>query len=789
MPTIAEYADECLREFLDAAHDGLKMALVQQYGQDWLEQGVRKYAGSRDYFRRAEEMLANPMRVVDMGREPEEMYGTEHIWNIINGNPAAFPKFHGSATNKRRSQEFLEEISELRHNLAHRRTRHILPKRNLIRAMDNCVYVLEALDSSKAPIFENIYDSLTSGTLPWGRPLDGQIPPSDEIYTEFVGRSGHLDSVSNWLFETNHPQHLVWGYGGSGKSALAYKFAHDIKEGGNSKLLATCWVSAKKEEFYSGETRKRHEDFDDLNTFVRAVWTSLYDDNDQPEPEDLIKDLKNTPILLVVDDLDTVANDADLSEYILYNLRNTAARVLLTSRHRVPGVRDTEATPFNDDELKKFVELRSKEHGTDTKQCIAKLNAIKSVTDGYPLFVDDLIRHAHMVGIEEAINHWQNRKGDAAREYSLRRQVEYLGPNCGNVLMVLALSSKPLTIKQISEVAGLTDDDSMAGIRLLEEWRLAHPTDNASQSSPEFTMNNNTKRLVNQTYKQDRRREIYAQALKSLPGNRIPEGMSQQIGRIQREVFKKVGAQAYLEAEQYLNEQMTGPYANSHDLFYALGIVHFRHAETALRVQSDQEKWDELVHKARKAFSGAYQRQSTSAELYSEWSKMELMMAEHLSNFGIATPDQQVEQWNRLEKVAEMGIERCGENRLLLSRAGYGANREAKIKQRDNYAYSVGAYGNAIKWYGKALNSPNTGSRKDKDSVGTGAIYRGLAIAYFETNQDEMLVKTLLDWEKAVERDPEGRWRFEKESRRMVERRPILQRNLQIIQMMNRLSS
>lgn len=782
MPTIAEYADERLREFLDAAHDGLKMALVQQYGQDWLEQGVRRHL-DRNYFRRVEDMLANPMRVVDMGKELEDLYGIEHIWNIINGNPAAFPQFHGSAGTKRRSQEFLEEISELRHNLAHRRTRQILPKRNLIRAMDNCVYVLEALGSPKAPIFESIFDSLTSGALPWGRPMAGQIPPSDEIYTEFVGRSGHLDSVSKWLFETDHPQHLVWGYGGSGKSALAYKFAHDIKEGGNSKLLATCWVSAKKEEFYSGETRKRHEDFDDLNTFVRAVLTSLYgdDDNEQPDPEDLIKELKETPILLVIDDFDTVANDADLSEYILYKLRNTAARVLLTSRHRVPGVRDTEATPFNDDELKKFVELRSEEHGTSTEECLRMLNAIKSVTDGYPLFVDDLIRHAHMVGVKEAVDDWQHRKGDAARRYSLQKQVEYLGPNCGNVLMVLALSSKPLTIKQISEVAGLTYDDSIAGIRLLEEWRLAHPTDNASQSLPEFTMNNNTKRLVNQTYKQDRRRGIYAQALKSLSDSRIPEGMSQQIRRIQREVEELKDLEAYTEAEQFLNEQMTGVYADSPDLFIELGIVHFRHAEIALRAQSDQEELDALVRKARDAFEGAHQRRSTDIKLYAEWSGMEHKVAERLSNSGIATIDQQAEQWNRLEKVAEMGIARYGGNRQLFYWAGYGAGREARIKkQQGNRAYSMGAFGNAIEWYEKALSSPS-------NKPPNGTIYRGLVIAYFETDHDEMLVKILLDWEKALKRDPSHTRTFEIEFRRVVGRKPTLERNPQVAQIMDRL--
>lgn len=786
MPTIAEYADERLREFLDAAHDEIKIALWQKHGQAWLEQGVRRHL-ERSYFRRVEEMLANPMRVVHMDKEPEELYGVEHLSNIINGNPDAFPGFHVNANAKQRGQVFLSEISELRHNLAHRRTRHILPKRNLVRAMDNCAKVLESLGSAKAKIFEDIHDSLISGMHPWGQPLDGQIPPSDEIYVEFVGRRNHLDSVSNWLFETDHPQHLVWGYGGSGKSALAYKFVHDVKEGANSKLLAACWVSAKKEEFYSGVARKRHEDFDDLNTFVRAVWASLYDDNDQPKPEDLIKDLKETPILLVVDDFDTVANDADLSDYILHELRGTAARVLLTSRHIVHGVRgNTEATPFNDDELKKFVELRSKEHGTNIERCLRMLNAIKAVTDGYPLFVDDLLRHAHMVGIEEAVNDWQHRKGDAAREYSLLRQVEYLGSSCGNVLMVLALSNKPLTVKQISDVAGLTDDDSVKDIRRLEQWRLVHQTDNASQSLPEFTMNNNTKRLVNQTFKNHRNWGIYVQALKSLSASRMPQEMSQQIMRIQREAFRKVGEQAYSEAEQYLGEQMTGPYANSHELFYALGIVHFRHAETALRTQSDQKNLNELVHKAREAFAGAHQRQSANATLYSEWSRMEQMMAEHLSSPGMATSDQQVEQWNRLETVAAMGIERCGENRLLLYRAGYGAGREAKIKQENDYGpYSMGAYAKAIQWYGKALNSPNTGNT----TIASGDIYRGLALAYFHTNNDEMLAKTLLNWGDEVERNPNRRRNFETEARRMVERRPSLRTNLQIVQMMNRLSS
>ena len=69
-----------------------------------------------------------------------------------------------------------------------------------------------------------------------------------------------------------------------------------------------------------------------------------------------------------------------------------------------------------------------------------RLKGIRSVTGGYPLFVDDLIRHASFFGIDRAMGDWGQRKGDAARQYALQRQVEYLSiSSCSDVLIALSV--------------------------------------------------------------------------------------------------------------------------------------------------------------------------------------------------------------------------------------------------------------------------------------------------------------------------------------------------------------
>ena len=401
MASISAYADELLLDFADAVHAELAHVLREHFGNDWLARGVRKHFPEKQ-FSRVEAMLKNPMRVVEMNKARSDLHGLEHFWNIINGN---WELFRVSFQDKQRTEVFLSEIAELRHNLAHRRKHHTLLRGNLIRIVENCRLVLSALSSPHANTFGEVVDSLSSGGTPWGPPLEGHLPPSDEIYAEFVGRPTELNTLSDWL-ASDSPQILVWGYGGAGKSALAHKFTRDVRDGSSENLIAACWVSAKKAEYVEGAVRDRAVDFDNIESLTRAIWSALYGTdvgNEDSDTSVLLKNLSEMPILLVIDDFDTVSDDEPLTQFLLHELRSTSTRVIYTSRHRVPGVKNMEVPPFSDSELRSFVLIRSTEYGAEKEQCLRRVDGIKRVTGGYPLFVDDLIHHAALVGIDDAL--------------------------------------------------------------------------------------------------------------------------------------------------------------------------------------------------------------------------------------------------------------------------------------------------------------------------------------------------------------------------------------------------
>ena len=165
MPDVNNYANDLLLDFYDAAHTELSEALRKEFGADWLALGVRKHFKS-DSFDRVAEMLNSPMRRVNMGKTEDDIYGIEHLWNIIDGN---WPLFRETFGKKNRIQVYLSEITELRNNLAHRRKRHVLLRSDLIRIIGSCQVVLSALRSPQAETFAEIVDSLSSGGTPWAR--------------------------------------------------------------------------------------------------------------------------------------------------------------------------------------------------------------------------------------------------------------------------------------------------------------------------------------------------------------------------------------------------------------------------------------------------------------------------------------------------------------------------------------------------------------------------------------------------------------------------------------------
>ena len=731
MNDVNSYADEKLLEFMDAVHEELSRVLRGRFGDDWMDLSVRKHC-DQEYFDRVETMLRSPMRVVEMDKRSDELHGIEHLWNIIGGNWSLFkPIFQ----NRARTEAYLGEITELRHNLAHRRKSHYLLPSHLARVMGSCRMILTALESPRADAFADVVESLNSGRTPWGAPLDGRIPPREEMYSEFVGRPDELKGLSDWL-ASDSPQVLVCGYGGVGKSALAYKFVRDVRDSSNKNLMAVCWVTAKQREFSEGATLDRPADFSDLGSLFKALWAAIYVDDVVPEnltADAVVAELHDLPVLLVIDDFDTVFRDEDLTAFLLFSLRNTPAKVIYTSRYRVPGLKNLDVPPFGEAELRDFVLQRSAIYGVDQETCLNRVQSIESVTGGYALFVDDLIHHAAFFGIDRALEDWGQRKGDAAREYALRRQIEYLGDGCGEVLIALSVTNRPLKIVEISAIAGLTDDDAESGVRELNSWRMVEKVKADDSDTPAFRMNKNTIRLVQQTFRGDRRTATHQDAFKALTGERVPEAKRAAIAKVVMRAKSMTREKGLSEASDYVLESITGELSNSPDLYGVLGWLYSRQGV------------ERHAGSAREAFEKSHRLGSSKVDTYFHWANLEREIAERMIADGTSetTEDAIAAQWKRSEEAAANGIKRCGAVQVLCYFAGYGASREAKSKGRaGSFSYAAAAYKRSIDWFEQALNAPGS----DVASIPLGAIYRGMTLAYEGVEDFPNLMRTLKLW-------------------------------------------
>ena len=752
---INAYANDRLLDFCDAVHAELSRRLNAHFGAQWLELGVRKHL-PRDYFERVQKMLQNPMRVVDMDRQDDELSGIEHLWNIINGNWSSV--FESAFQHRVRTEAYLGEITELRHNLAHRRRRHCLLRTDLVRILGSCRIILNALGSSHGHRFAAAVDAISSGGTPWGAALGGYLPPSDEMYTEFIGRRSGLDALAQWM-ESDKRQVLVWGYGGAGKSALAYKFACDVRDSSTASLIAVCWVSAKRSEYAAGNVRERSPDFTDLDTLLPAIWTSLYGPHEEPPDltrHTVLAELADMPILLVVDDFDTVSEDLDLTEFLLHDLRSTPTRVIYTSRQRTPALRNLEVPPFAGDELKEFVVQRAVDYSVDPAACTNRLTGIASVTGSYPLFVDDLVHHAAFVGIEEALQTWSQRKGDAAREYALRRQIQYLSHSSGEVLIALSVANRALTIPNIAAVAGLTKDDAETGVRELLGWTIVNKVHEEERNRPAYRMNRNTCRLVQKTFVEDPRSRTFTAAFGALTGKRVPEARRAATARIVRRTTEILRTESFGAAERHLRDSMTGELANSSDLFGVLGWLY-----------SKQEPRTEYAALAREAFQKAHALGSRKVDTYYHWAELERNIAElMIGNDGDQEEIQK--QWKQCEDVSHVGIDRCGISRPLCYLAGYGACREAKAAERARkFTYAQGAYSRSLASFEEALTAPVS----EVARVGKGSIYRGLALVYEGLGNEDQLRRILRLWHASSE----STMVFEDECLRLMGRFPSLQ--------------
>ena len=706
MADITEYARDRIADFCTTLSGRINDVLRTKFGDDWVENGVRPYCSPdlEDELDRAQALL-------------------QGHWPLFKN--VIIPDLRRVLTSDK-FQTLICGVSRFRDDIVSGRT--ILTD-GLIQHVSDCALLLRGLQSEEFPRFEDVSRSLSAGERPWGRVLDGRIPRVGEIVDEqFVGRPAQLAKLADWLATTDDPQIQVWGYGGSGKSSIAYKFVRSVRDRGNPNLLAVCWVSAKVREYVDGQIRERDADFATKDELVMAIWYALYGYASKTIDEKLLLDeLREIPILLVVDDFDTVQNDSEVAKFLIFSIRNTKTKVIYTTRQRIPAITDFEVVGFGCEELRDFISIRAHTYNmalAEREKILAQVDTIMRLTQGYPLFVDDFLRQATLHGLKNAIDTWTHRQGDAAREYSLRSQVQHLGEAFGNLLIALSLPNRALTISEVSIVAGLTEEDTGTGIETLLTWRLVQklvqddPGYHEANLTPAYQMNSNTRRLVQQTYRGDPRVEACLGRLETLEGVHVPTAMRHAIGTIISEGMRRVhrGTDA-ISVIEYIESQMDGELSRSADLFGYKGWLY----SICDRGQTVN---------ARQAFEKSVELGSKKHDTYYHWAAVEA----------------REQNWEVCESICSNGIERCGPSLELLYRAGDAAAQVGGgLESCNNFTDAHTCRKRSLKWYRDALVSPSAGI----GTVSRDQIFRDMSRLSASLG-DDVLLDVLKEWRRST---------------------------------------
>jgi tetratricopeptide (TPR) repeat protein len=268
------------------------------------------------------------------------------------------------------------------------------------------------------------------------------------------------------------------------------------------------------------------------------------------------------------------------------------------------------------------------------------------VTEGSPLYIEDLLRLVTVVPAKEAIDVWRGKKGDEARAYALGRELDLLGPRAKETLVAACTAEEDwISLPEIEALTGLSGEGLGTALGELQKLYLI-PKPQLVEGDYRFAVNANTRRLVVSELSSTELMRRVREARKSLEG-KIPPSMREKLAPIISQAVLYVRAKKYLEAEALLKGAVEKHPSNP-TLLGHLAWVY--------------KAWEPpRVTDARERFQRAQQLKNADPEMYVHWSRMEADQGE----------------WPLAIRAAETGLACPGQEAhlKLLQAAGYAHSR------------------------------------------------------------------------------------------------------------------
>ncbi len=484
-------------------------------------------------------------------------------------------------------------------------------------------------------------------------PLDGYLP--DAIAPLFFGRQEELDALKNWLDNDRARGWALMGAGGTGKSAIAYEFARRLREEAPEPFHLVVWLSAKRRRFLEREVVEiPSPDVTDLSSaldFLLLVYGEFEPDAERGEEQaDLaLRLLDEFPALVVLDDLDSLEGMAeDAIEFFTIQAATTRSRVLITSRRQLFGwgARTTVVQGFREDPGRDFVRSRIDLFRLDPAAFSkTHVERILKVTDGSPLFIEDLLRLCAVgVPISQALQQWTSEAetgGRDVRAYALKRELEKLGDDAADTIVAAAVPDRPASLAELRAVTGLPEERLHAAVAQLQQLFLM-PAPGIIQGEERFELNTNTRYLVRAVWENTDQLRRAENGFRSLSDESVVSSNRQR--RIDTYVIQAV---ALVRQDRHEDAERTllvglGEYPNEVGLLAQLGWVYRRW------------KPKPRFADARTQFIRSHELRCTQAEMYRHWSELEVESGEY----------------EAAACAAEVGLELIPNNQTLQCAAG-----------------------------------------------------------------------------------------------------------------------
>ncbi len=515
-------------------------------------------------------------------------------------------------------------------------------------------------------------------------PLEGYLPPRESIVPMFIGRDVELQQLHTWLLDRGRQKWALVGDGGKGKSAIAYQFADRVKRFNPGRAVAAViWMSAKKHRFIEGSVQSLVPDFSTLEEALDFILSVFNDDlgmsDLRSKKERALARLTEYASLLVVDDVDSVATeDGEARGFFTDDILKTTSKVLFTSRRPLFGMeaRQTIVRGLAGEDAERFVRSKAQEYGLEADRFDASMNKLLDVTEGSPLYIEDLIRLCHVLSVGDAIRRWEQDRGEAARAYALQREIEELSKQddlARPVLMACAVANGPVSAAELSKVLDQPSDEIEETLNHLRQFYLV-PTPTQTEDVVLFDLNYNTRNLVlSQFGSSEDVRQIKGAftSLGRLEGRRSEESKILAVCS-QARLLAPLGR--FVDAEKLLFEL--------NDQFPNRGLIQQQLGWLYKRWQPSPRVTD-----AREAFRRAEELNVKRHDLYWHWSDLEESQGQFRASI----------------EIAERGQIRLGDSQSLALREA-----SARLLQASAYSRSQDRY-SAVEELNKALKAARRG--------------------------------------------------------------------------------